>query len=137
MQSELAPELKLIIADYPVTVQRQLMVLRQEIFQVAKHTEGVGELTETSKWGELAYLTEQSKSGSTLRIDWKVANPDYIGLYVNCQTHLVASFGTLFPGLFCYQKQRAILLGVDQAWPLAELKICIAMALRYHLDKTH
>ncbi|MEE1674993.1 DUF1801 domain-containing protein [Agarivorans aestuarii] len=135
MDKPLKAELQAAIASYPVAVQQQVLRLRAEIQAVAASSEGVGELLETLKWGELSFVTEQSKSGSTLRVAWQTKQPEYLGLYVNCKTSLVDSYQTLFPGLFVYQKQRALLLPLNQAWPLAELRICIAMALRYHLDK--
>jgi hypothetical protein len=135
MDKPLKAELQAAIASYPDAVQQQVFRLRAEILAVAASSEGVGELLETLKWGELSFVTEQSKSGSTLRVAWQAKQPEYLGLYVNCKTSLVDSYQTLFPGLFVYQKQRALLLPLDQAWPLAELRICIAMALRYHLDK--
>ena len=45
------------------------MKLRQLIFDVAAKTKDVGQLEETLKWGEPAYLTSESKSGSLIRID--------------------------------------------------------------------
>ncbi|WP_411993735.1 DUF1801 domain-containing protein [Agarivorans sp. DSG3-1] len=135
MMRQLKPELQAAISEYPAAIQQQVLLLRAEILAVAETTEGVGELHETLKWGELAYLTEQTKSGTTLRIAWQAKQPGYLGLYVNCKTKLVEVYKTLFPNLFRYQKQRAILLPINQTWPLAELRICIAIALRYHLDK--
>jgi hypothetical protein len=55
---------------YPSGIRKQLLVLRELIFAAAQASKGVGELEETLKWGEPAYVTAQSKSGSTVRIDW-------------------------------------------------------------------
>jgi hypothetical protein len=55
--------------SYPVTVRKKMFALRELIFSVAAETEGIGELEETLKWGEPAYLTAQAKSGSSVRID--------------------------------------------------------------------
>ncbi|MEP6790955.1 MAG: DUF1801 domain-containing protein, partial [Ramlibacter sp.] len=54
--------------SYPPDMRRKLLALREIILRTAAATEGVGPLQETLKWGEPAYLTSQSKSGSTVRI---------------------------------------------------------------------
>lgn len=53
---------------YPNSIRQKLMQLRKLILETASETEGVNKLEETLKWGEPSYLT---KSGSTIRIDWK------------------------------------------------------------------
>ena len=60
---------------YPEDIKPKMEKLRNIIFEVAKNTEGVGELVETLKWGEPAYLTSKTKSGTTIRIDWKPKYP--------------------------------------------------------------
>ena len=67
------------------------------ILTTAATTQGVGELQETLKWGEPAYVTAETGSGSTIRIDWKKSEPDQYAMYFNCNTNLVATFRTLFP----------------------------------------
>ncbi len=67
------------------------------IFDVAASTEGVGAIEETLKWGEPAYLTTASKSGSTIRMDWKGKKPNQFAMYFNCKTTLVETFRTMFP----------------------------------------
>ena len=46
-----------VFASYPKAIRSRLMILRELIFYTAGTTEGVGELQETLKWGEPAYLT--------------------------------------------------------------------------------
>ena len=55
---------------YPPKIRKRLIALRSLIFETADKTEGVGALEETLKWGEPAYLTSKSKSGSTVRANW-------------------------------------------------------------------
>ena len=45
------------------------MALRGLVFDTAARTAGVGGLTEALKWGQPSYLTEQTGSGTTVRID--------------------------------------------------------------------
>jgi hypothetical protein len=120
---------------YPEHVRPKMDRLRELIYEVAEQTEGVGEIEETLKWSEPAYLTKRPKSGTTVRIDWKEKSPEQIGMYVNCNTSLVETYRTMFGGELQFEGDRAILLPVDTALPEKELRICIQMALRYHLDK--
>ena len=97
---------------YPPAVRQQMLDLRELIFDVAAGTEGVGELQETLKWGEPAYVTAQSGSGSTVRMDWKARQPDQYAVYFNCNTGLVDTFKMMFPHDFGFEGRRAIVLRV-------------------------
>jgi hypothetical protein len=119
----------------PPKIRRQLLALRKIIFDVAASTEGVGHLEETLKWGEPAYITSQTKSGSTIRLGWKKSSPTQYAIYFNCQTNLVESFRTLFPDEFKFQGNRAIVFDDDEVVPKDAVCFCIAAALTYHRDK--
>ena len=121
-----------VFDSYPAPVRRQLMALRKLIFDTAANTQGVGMLEETLKWGEPAYLTTQSKSGSTVRIAWKSARPLHYAVYFNCRTTLVETFKTLFPNDFEFEGNRAIIFEVAGRMPKRELAWCIGAALTYH-----
>ena len=58
-----------VIEAYPAPVRRKLEAVRRLILDTARKTEGVGALEEALKWGQVSYLTSESKSGSTVRID--------------------------------------------------------------------
>ncbi len=60
---------------YPKPVQSKLLALRKLILDTAKATRGVGAIEEALKWGQPSYLTSESKSGSTIRIDQVKAVP--------------------------------------------------------------
>jgi hypothetical protein len=124
-----------VFAAYPPKIRRQLLALRKIIFDVAASTEGVGHLEETLKWGEPAYITSQTKSGSTIRLGWKKSSPTQYAIYFNCQTNLVESFRTLFPDEFKFQGNRAIVFDDDEVVPKDAVCFCIAAALTYHRDK--
>lgn len=123
-----------VFAAYPAPVRARLLALREIIFDVAAHTEGVGKLTETLKWGEPAYVTE-SGSGSTIRIDRCRKSEGRYGIYFHCQTTLVESFRTLFPTTFNFEGNRSMTFAEDDRVPVEEVRICIAMALTYHQSK--
>ena len=117
---------------FPPTVRRKLLRLRELIFTTAGATPGVGEIEETLKWGEPAYLTSQSKSGSTVRLGWKKARPTHYAMYFNCQTTLVESFRSLFPHDFRFEGNRALVFDEADSVPTDALGHCIAAALTYH-----
>lgn len=129
------PEVKRVYDDYPAEIRGRLLSLRDLILSTAEANEVVGPVTETLKWGEPAYLTEQSKSGSTIRLGWKASAPDQLAIYLNCRTTLVDTFRTLFPELR-YDGSRAILFTANEPLPMASLERCFEMALTYHLRKT-
>ena len=62
-------------------------------------------MEETLKWGEPSYLT---KSGSTIRMDWKRKSPHQYALYFNCNTSLVDTFKALYRSFFTFEGKRAI-----------------------------
>jgi len=120
---------------FPPNIQSKLMALRDLIFATAAATEGVGKLEETLKWGEPAYLTSESKSGSTIRLGWKSATPSHYAIYFICHTNLVAHFRSIFPTELQFEGDRAIIFHEADPIPVDALSTCIAMALTYHRDK--
>jgi uncharacterized protein DUF1801 len=121
-------------AAYPKPVKAKLLALRRLIFDTAKATKGVGLLEEALKWGQPSYLTPESKSGSTIRIDQVKSSPGQYAVYFHCQTDLVETFRELYPEL-SFAGNRAILLDAADKLPEAELRHCVALALTYHLRK--
>ncbi|MCC8965021.1 DUF1801 domain-containing protein [Bradyrhizobium sp. Pear76] len=119
---------------YPAPVKAKLLALRRLIFETAKTTKGVGALEETLKWGQPSYLTPQTGSGSTVRIDQVKPAADQVAVYFHCQTNLVETFRELYPEL-SYSGNRAILLDVAGKLPEPALRHCIGLALTYHLNK--
>lgn len=120
---------------YPPKIRKKMLALRELVFEVAATTEGVGEIEETLKWGEPAYVTVESKIGSTVRMDWKKATPDCYAMYFHCQTTLIETFRTLFPSDFRFDGNRAIIFHEDDLVPADALSHCVAMSLTYHRDK--
>ena len=119
---------------YPKPVKAKLLALRRLILDTAKATKGVGALEETLKWGQPSYLTAQTKSGSTIRIDQVKPEPGHYAVYFHCQTNLVETFRELYPELR-YGGNRGILLNAQDKLPAAALRHCVALALTYHLGK--
>jgi hypothetical protein len=110
-------------------------VLRKLIFDTAGKTQGVGELEETLKWGQPSYLTSETKSGSTVRIDAIKGDVTRCAVYFICHTNLVDRFRELYRGKLEFEGNRAIVLDVRASLPAHEIGHRIAMALIYQLDK--
>ena len=123
-----------VFSAYPSPVRAKLLALRRLIFDTARTTSGVGALEEALKWGQPSYLTSESKSGSTIRIDQVKAEAGQYAVYFHCQTDLVETFRELYPELR-YGGNRSILLNAADKVPEAALRHCVALALTYHLRK--
>ena len=128
------PAIEAVFEAYPQPVKTKLLALRRLIFDTAKTTKGVGALEEALKWGQPSYLTPESKSGSTIRIDQVKAEAGRYAVYFHCQTDLVETFREFYPEL-SYGGNRSILLDAGEKLPEAALRHCIALALTYHLRK--
>jgi uncharacterized protein DUF1801 len=123
-----------LFAACPEPARTKLRALRRLILDTAKATKGVGAIEEALKWGQPSYLTPQTGSGSTIRIDRVKPAAKQVAVFFHCQTDLVETFRELYPKL-SYSGNRAILLDADQKLPEAELRHCVALALTYHLRK--
>ncbi|MFZ0565971.1 MAG: DUF1801 domain-containing protein [Chlamydiales bacterium] len=128
-------DVKKIFEAYPDNVREKLLFLREVIFETASNIKEVGELEETLKWGEPSYLTTLSKSGSTIRIDWKPSHKSLYAMYFNCNTNLIKTFKKLYPLDFRFQGKRSIVFHINDDVPVEKLRHCIAIALTYHLAK--
>jgi hypothetical protein len=104
------------------------------ILETAVSTPGVGQIVETLKWGQPSYLTVKPKSGTTIRIDAHNVRQGQIGLYVHCQTNLIATFCQRHPTLIT-EGSRAIILDAHAPLPMEPLRDCIQLALCYHRNK--
>ena len=128
------PAVDAVFDACPKPARTKLLALRRLIFDAAKATKGVGTLEETLKWGQPSYLTPETGSGSTIRIDRVKSAANQVAVFFHCQTDLVETFRELYPKL-SYSGNRAILLDADEKLPEAELRHCVGLALTYHLRK--
>jgi hypothetical protein len=120
-----------IFSNYSKPVKAKLLALRKLILDTARSTEGVGPIEETLKWGQASFLTSESKTGSTIRIDRVKGADGQVAVFFHCQTNLVETFRELYPELR-YSGNRAILLDAKAKLPKAALRHCVALALTYH-----
>ena len=126
------PDVAEVFDNYPEHIRSKLLVLRQLILDTATATEDVKSVEETLKWGEPSYLT---KSGSTIRIDWKPSNPDQYAMYFHCRTRLVDTFKELYRDKLKFEGNRAIVFDISDKIPVNELSYCILLSLTYHQRK--
>ncbi len=131
-EPEMPANVAAVLAGFPSDARARLLSLRRLIYETAGAIAAVGPLTETLKWGEPAYLTEASKSGSTIRLGWKRAAPDQVALYFNCNTTLVESFRMQFADELAFEGNRAVLIAIAGPLPERALASCVAAALTYH-----
>jgi hypothetical protein len=117
---------------FPEPVHRRLLMVRRLIFAAAGETAGVGALTETLKWGEPAYLTETTKSGSTIRLGRLKGSDQRCAVLFNCRTTLIEIFRSRFSDVFWFEGNRAIVLDTAGRLPEVPLIMCLSTALAYH-----
>jgi len=121
-----------LLEQYPPAAKKKLIQLRKLIINTAKATVGVDKLVETTKWGEPSYLT---KTGSTIRMDWKAKTPDNYYLYFICSTELVNTFRLIIGEELEFEGNRAIVLSLKEPMPTEALQRCITLALTYQKVK--
>lgn len=130
-----SPDVSAVFEDVPPRARKRLLAIRQLIFTTAATKPEVGAVSETLKWGQPAYLTAESGSGSTIRLGWKASDPGRYAVHFICTTTLVEQFRTWFPTTFSYEGNRSIVFDLDDVVPTEALAECLGAALTYHSRK--
>lgn len=118
-------------ARFPDDLRPGLLALRTLIFDTATQTPEAGRIEEALRWGQPAYLTPETKSGTTLRLG--LPKTGGFALYVHCQTSLLSDFRHVFGDGFAYEGNRALHFQPDTPLPEAPLRHLIRATLTYHL----
>lgn len=126
-------DLEQTYAAYEGEVGERLSKLRELVLDVARSTEGVGQIEECLKWGQPSFVTKKPKSGSTIRIDALADEAGSVAMYFICSTNLVDQFRELYPDTFDFRGNRALVFAAGSPFPEPELRHCVAKALTYHL----
>lgn len=126
-------DVKAAFQALPPEVRHRLAEIRAMILGVAADDPRVGAITETLKWGEPAYLTEETGSGSTIRLGSPRNRPDRAAIYFICRTTLVDTVRERYGRMFEYESNRAVLLPATGDIDRVPLEIMLSMALTYHL----
>ncbi|OWU85663.1 hypothetical protein ATO6_01665 [Oceanicola sp. 22II-s10i] len=116
----------------PEPARTGLMTLRRLILSVASETPGVGRLDEALRWNQLAYLTPDTKSGSTLRLG---VTPGGFALYAHCRTSIIPDFAAAFPGLDRIEGTRGVHFQTAADIDPPRHAQLIRHALTYHLRR--
>jgi hypothetical protein len=122
-----------VFGSFPGAIAANLLAIRALIFETARHTPGVGPLTEALRWGQPSYLTMSPKTGTMIRLGWHPARPDAASMYVHCGTSLIGTIGALYPGVFQLIGRREIRFDDQHPVPATELSHIITLALTYYL----
>ena len=116
---------------YPENAKSRLLELRSLIMLLASELD-LGTVEESLKWGEPSYSV---KSGSPVRIDWKLQYPNNYYMFFNCQTKLIDTFRELYSDVLAFQGNRAVVLKLSEPLPEKTVRHCIELALTYHRIK--
>jgi len=127
------PTVRAVFEAQPPALRDALLELPGHVLDAGIGSERVGELVETLKWGEPAYLPKKARVGTTVRINAVKGSADRYGAYFHCQTTLLESFQHLYPDAFTSEGSRAILFRLREAYPVDALRHCLTLALTYHL----
>ena len=123
------------ISIYEPQVQARLRELRLLILDTAAKTEGVGKIEEALRWNQPSFLTSETRSGSTIRIDGLRMHPEKLALFFNCQSGLVDTFKAHYSSTLTFEGNRSIVLNAKLALPKEALAHCISLALTHHSRK--
>lgn len=115
------------------TLAGRILDVRALIFEEAALDSRIGSITETLKWGQPSYLTEATRSGSTLRLGARVRGSPEGALFVNCQTTLIDDVRHVCGDAFRFDGNRAILIPAAGPLPVSAFRVAIRAALTYHL----
>ena len=118
---------------FPPEARHRLAEIRGMILGVAAEDPRIGAVTEVLKWGEPAYLTQATGSGSTIRLGVPRGRPECAAIYFICRTTLVDTLRERFGRDFEYEGTRAVLLRARGEIARPPLEFILAMALTYHL----
>lgn len=103
--TQMTPEVRAAFDAAPPDAQRGMLCLRDLIYTVAADLPEIGNLTETLRWGQPAYVTSK-RAGASLRLG--IPKSGGFALYTHCQTSLIADFTTAFPNMDKVEGTRAI-----------------------------
>lgn len=122
---------KAVFDGFVPDVKDMALHLRALIFETAARTPQVGQVQEALRWGQPAYLTPQTKSGSTLRVG--PAKKGGCVIFAHCQTQIIPNYVAQFPGLDEIDGTRAVIFKTADDIDPIRVRFLIHHALCYHL----
>ena len=130
MTPDMPAEVRAAFDAFAPLARAGLLQLRDLILAQAADLPQVGPISEALRWGQPAYLTSQTKAGSTLRLG--VPKSGGFALFVHCQTSLIADFRAVAGDRFRYEGQRAVLFARAGDLQPDLLALLIRRALGWH-----
>lgn len=127
------PKIAAAFAAFPEPSRAGLLALRGLIFDIAARTPEAGKVEEALRWGQPAYLTPETKSGSTLRLG--IPKQGGFALYAHCQSRIIPTFRDIVGTSFQFEGNRAVLFRNGQEFDAEMLSLMVHHALTYHLKK--
>ena len=124
------PSVKAAFDAFPDRARPGLLQLRELILQVADETNGVGRVEEALRWGQPAYLTPETKAGSTIRLG--IPKTGGFALFVTCSTSLIEDFRAIAGPGWRFDGSRAVLFDEPHDIDERPLSLLIRAALTYH-----
>lgn len=87
------------------------------------------------RWQQPSYVTAETGSGSTIRIDRVKGSDRAVALFFHCQSGLVPEFRQRYGAKFTYGGERCLVF--ERAADIDEeaVRHCLALALTHHLRK--
>ena len=128
---EMPGEVAAAYAGFPEAPRAGCLALRALLFDVADKTSEAGRVSEELRWGQPAYLTPDTRAGSTIRIG--VPKSGGYALFLHCQTTLIEEFRSMAPKGMRFDGRRAVLFDEGESPDRAALSVLIRSALTYHL----
>lgn len=129
------PAVRAVFEAFTPRVRSRLLDLRALVFETAESLPEVGPIVESLRWGQPAYLTLASKTGTTVRLGCKEPDSGWCEVLVHCQTDLIETFVARHGAALSVEGTRAVRVRVDGALPIEPLRDFIALALTYRLRK--
>ncbi len=127
------PAVKAAFDAHAKPMRSSLLRLRELVLASVSEHPRVGALIETLKWGEPAWLPAAPRVGTTVRINALRRSSTQYACYFHCKTTLIRTFRLLYPEIFLFEGDRAIVFSVGDSVAEEPFKHCVALALTYHL----
>lgn len=118
-------------ACWPMEAQTSFARIREVILDAAQNAD-IGPVTESLKWGQPAWRPERPRTGSTLRLNWSVDQPETIALFVDCKTTISAEMFAAYPDEFSYETNRAMRLQLGAEIPKSAIAHLAQVTFTYH-----
>jgi hypothetical protein len=127
------PEVATAFDAFAPGQRKTLLALRDIILETAAAHPAIGELDESLKWGEPAYRPKRALTGTTVRLGVAPKSPGACAIFVNCKTSLLATYRDLYPGVFGFEGDRALIVPAGDTLPAEAVSHRVSLALTYHM----